>query len=93
MKRLGIEVGVAAGLAVFFPLYKMSTLPEICESPKLTLWEAAALLAALASYLSVPLLFGLLRGSRVARFVWLWTPIIGSMLTTVALSCLVVLKD
>lgn len=93
MKRVGIEVAIAAGLAVIFPLYKIFTLPEICESPKLTLGEATALPAALASYLSVPLLSGLLRGQRRARFVWLWTPVAGSMLTAVALYCLVVLKD
>jgi peptidoglycan biosynthesis protein MviN/MurJ (putative lipid II flippase) len=93
MKRVGIEVAVAAGLAVVFPLYKIFTLPEICDSPKLTPGEAAALLAALASYLSVPLLFGLLRGQRAARYVWLWTPVMGSMLTAVALYRLVVLKD
>ncbi len=92
MKRVGLEAAVAAGLAVAFPLYKISTLPEICESPELTLSEAAALLAALASYLSVPLLFGLLRPLAV-RFVWLWTPVMGSMLTAVALYWLVVLKD
>jgi peptidoglycan biosynthesis protein MviN/MurJ (putative lipid II flippase) len=93
MKRIGIEVAVASGLGVVFPLYKMLTLPEICESPKLTHGESVALLAALASYLSVPLLFGLLRGQRGMRFVWLWTPVMGSMLTAVALYCLVVVKD
>jgi len=93
MKRVDIEVAVVAGLAVALPLYKIFTLPEICDSPKLTLGEAAALPAALAAYLSVPLLFGLLRGQRGARFVWLWTPVMGSILTAVALYFLVVLKD
>ena len=88
MKRVGIEVAVAAGLAVVFPLYKIFTLPEICESSKLALGEAVTLLAVLASYLSVPLLCGLIRGQRVARFVWLWTPVLGSLLSAVALYCL-----
>jgi hypothetical protein len=90
MKCVDIEVAVAAGLAVVFPLYKILTLPEICESPNLTHGESVALLAALASYLSVPLLFGLLRGQRNARFVWLWTSVLGSLLCAVALNCLVV---
>jgi hypothetical protein len=93
MKRVGIEVAVAAGLAVVFPLYKIFTLPEICDTPRLTFGEAAALPAVFASYLSVPLLFGLLRGQRGARFVWLWTPVVGSIPTAVALYCLVVIKD
>ena len=93
MKRVDIEVAFAAGLAVVFPLYKILTLPEICESPDLIHREAAALLAALASYMSVPLLFGLLRGQRGARFVWLWTPVLGSLLCAATLYCLVVLKD
>jgi hypothetical protein len=93
MKRVDIEVAIAAGLAVVFPLYKILTLPEICESPNLTRREATALLAALASYLSVPLLFGILRGQRDARFVWLWTPVLGSLLCAATLYCLVVLKD
>ena len=93
MKRVGLEVAAAAGLAVVFPLYKIFTLPEICDSPKLTLGEATALLAALASYLSVPLLFGRLRGRRGARLVWLWTPVLGSLLCAVALYCLVVRID
>jgi hypothetical protein len=84
MKRVDLEVAVAAGLSVVFPLYKIFTLPEICESPNLTLGESVALLVALASYLSVPLLFGLLRGQRVARFVWLWTPVLGSLHVVVA---------
>lgn len=83
MKRVDLEVAVAAGLSVVFPLYKIFTLPEICDSPTLTPGEAVVLMAALASYLSVPLLFGLLRGQRVARFVWLWTPILGSLLSAV----------
>jgi peptidoglycan biosynthesis protein MviN/MurJ (putative lipid II flippase) len=90
MKRLELEVAAAAGLAVVFPLYMIFTLPEICESPKLTPGEAATLLTALASYLSAPLLFGLLRGPRTARFVWLWTPVLGSLLCTLALYCLVI---
>jgi hypothetical protein len=85
MKRVGIEVAAAAGLAVVFPLYQIFLLPEICESPKLTHGEAAATLAALASYLSVPSLFGLLRGQRGARYVWLWTPVLGSLLCAAAL--------
>ena len=93
MKLVGIEVAVAAGLAVVFPLYQLLSLPEICESPKLTSGEAVALLAALASYLSVPLLLGLLKRPRGARFAWLWTPVLGSLLTAVALYCLVALKD
>jgi peptidoglycan biosynthesis protein MviN/MurJ (putative lipid II flippase) len=88
MKRVDLEVALAAGLAVGFPLYKIFTLPEVCESSKLTLGEAVALLAALASYLSIPLLFGLLRGQRLARFVWLWTPVLGSLPVAVALYCL-----
>ena len=93
MKRVDLAVAAAAGLAVVFPLYQIFTLPEICDSPKLTPGEAAALPAAVASYLSVPLLFGLPRGQRAARLVWLWTPVMGSMLTAVALYHLVVLKD
>ncbi len=89
MKRVDLEVAVAAGLAVVFPLYKIFTLPEVCDSPNpLTLGGAAALLLILASYLSVPLLFGLLRGQRGARFVWLWTAVLGSLLSAVALYCL-----
>ena len=93
MKCVDIAVSAAAGLAVVFPLYQIFLLPEICESPKLTLGEAAALPAALASYLSIPLLPGPLRGRRAARYVWLWTPLMGSMLTAVSLHSLVVLKD
>lgn len=91
MKRVDveIEVAVAAGLAVVFPLHQILTLPEICDSPKLTLGEAAALPAVLASYLSAPLLFGLLRGQRGARLMWLCTPVLGSLLCAVALYCLV----
>jgi peptidoglycan biosynthesis protein MviN/MurJ (putative lipid II flippase) len=88
MKRVDLEVAVAAGLCVVFPLYKIFTLPEICDSPKLTQSEAVTLLVVLASYLSVPLLFGLLRGQRVARFVWLWTAVLGSLLSAIALYCL-----
>jgi hypothetical protein len=89
MKRVDLAVAAAAGLAVVFPLYQIFLLPEICDSPELTPVEAVALPAALASYLSVPLL----RGRRGARSVWLWTPVMGSMLTAVALYRLVVLKD
>jgi peptidoglycan biosynthesis protein MviN/MurJ (putative lipid II flippase) len=88
MKRVDLEVALSAGLAVVFPLYKIFTLPEMCDSPKLTLGEGVALLAALASYPSVPLLFWLLRGQRAARFVWLWTPVLGSLPVAVALYCL-----
>ena len=89
MKRVDLEVAVAAGLAAVLPLYKIFTLPGTCDSPNpLTLGGAAALLLILASYLSVPLLVGLLRGQRVARFVWFWTPILGSLLSTVVLYCL-----
>jgi peptidoglycan biosynthesis protein MviN/MurJ (putative lipid II flippase) len=89
MKHVDLEVAVAVGLAVVLPLYKIFTLPGTCDSPNpLTLGGAAALLAILASYLSVPLLLGLLRGQRVARFVWLWTPILGSLLSAVVLYCL-----
>jgi hypothetical protein len=85
MKRVDIAVSAAAGLVVFFPLYQIFLLPEICDSPALTHGEAVALLAALASYLSVPWLFGLLRGRRFARHVWLWTPVLGSLLCAAAL--------
>jgi hypothetical protein len=89
MKRVDLEVAVAAGLSVVFPLYKILTLPDSCGSTNpLTLGEAVALLFVLASYLSVPLLFGLLRGQRVARFMWLWTPVLGSLLSAVILCCL-----
>ena len=93
MKLLDLEVAVAAGLAVVFTLYKILTLPEICESPNLTRRESVALLAALASFLSIPLLFGVLRGQRGTRLVWLWTPVLGSLLGAVALYCLVVRID
>jgi peptidoglycan biosynthesis protein MviN/MurJ (putative lipid II flippase) len=89
MKRVDLEVAVAAGLAVVLPLYKIFTLPGTCDSPNpLTLRGAAALLLILASYLSVTLLVGLLRGPRVIRFVWLWTAILGSLLSVVVLYCL-----
>ena len=93
MKRVDLEVAVAAGLVVVVPLYMIFTLPEMCESPKLMHGEAVALLAAFASYLSVPLLFGLLPSPQGARLVWLWTAVLGSLLSAVALYCLVVLKD
>jgi hypothetical protein len=93
MKRVDLEVAAAAGLAVVLPLYKILTLPEMCESPNLTHGEVVALPAAFASYLSVPLMFGLLRGRRGARFVWLWTPALGSLICAVALYCLVVRID
>jgi peptidoglycan biosynthesis protein MviN/MurJ (putative lipid II flippase) len=89
MKHVDLEVAVAAGLGVVFPLYKIFTLPGTCDSPNpLTLGGAVALLVVLASYLSVPLLFGLLPDQRGARFVWLWTAILGSLLSAVALYCL-----
>ena len=93
MKRVDFEVAAAAGLAAVLPLYQIFTVPEMCESPKLTPVETVALLAATASYLSAPSLFGLLRGRRAARLVWLWTPVLGSLLSAVALYSLVVLKD
>ena len=93
MKRVDIEVAAAAGLAAVFPLYKIFTLPEICESPNLTPGESVTLVAALASYLSVPLLFGLLWGQRSTRFAWLWIPVLGSLLCAVALDCLIVHID
>ncbi len=93
MKRVDLGVAAAAGLAVVLPLYRIFTLPELCESPGLTHGESAALLATLASYLSVPLLFRVLRVRRVARLVWLWTPALGSLLSAAALYCLVVRKD
>ena len=69
-----------------FPLYGIFTLPGTCDSPNpLTLGGAAALLAVLASYLSVSLLYRLLWGQRGARHVWLWTPVLGSLLSAVAL--------
>lgn len=85
MKRVDIAVSAAAGLAVAFPLYKIFLLPEMCESPRLTHDEAVATLVALASYLSVPLLLGLLQGRRFTRYVWLWTPVLGSMFCAAAL--------
>ena len=85
MKRVDIAVSAAAGLAVVFPLYQIYLLPGMCESPKLTPGEAAATLAAFASYLGVPLLLGPLRGRPLARYVWLWTPVLGSMLCADAL--------
>ncbi|HEX7315032.1 MAG TPA: hypothetical protein VF297_13985 [Pyrinomonadaceae bacterium] len=85
MKRVDIAVSAAAGLAVVFPLYQIFLLPEMCESPALTPGEAVATLAALASYLSVPSLLGLLRGRRFARYVWLSTPVLGSLLCAAAL--------
>lgn len=89
MKRLDLEVAVAVGLAVVLPLYKIFTLPGTCDSPTpLTLGGAAALLLILASYLCIPLMFGLLRGHRVARFVWFWTAVLGSLLSVVVLYCL-----
>jgi peptidoglycan biosynthesis protein MviN/MurJ (putative lipid II flippase) len=89
MKRVDLAVAVAAGLSVVFPLYKIFTLPGTCDSPNpLTLGGAVALLAILASYLSVPLLYGQLRGQRSARFVWIWTPVLGSLLSTLAVYCL-----
>ena len=85
MKSVDLKVAVGAGLAVVVPLYMIFTLPEMCESPKLMPGEAVALLAAFASYLSVHLLFELLPTRRIARFVWLWTAVVGSLLCAVAL--------
>jgi hypothetical protein len=85
MKRVDIAVSAAAGLAVVFPLYRIFLLPEICDSPALTHGEAVATLVALASYLSVPVLREPLRGQRFARHVWLWTPVLGSLLCAAAL--------
>src|SRR5690349_3419708 len=89
MKRVDIAVSAAAGLVVVFPLYQLFLLPEICESPALSYGEAVATLAALASYLSVPLLVGRLRVRRLAPYVWLWTPVLGSLLCATALFLLV----
>lgn len=89
MKRVDIAVSAAAGLAVVFPLYQIFLSPEMCESPTLTPVEAVATLAALACYLSVPLLLGPPRGRRLARYVWLWTPVLGSLLCAAALFLLV----
>jgi hypothetical protein len=89
MKRVDLGVAVAAGLAVVLPLYKIFILPGTCDSPNpLTLGGAAALLLILASYLSIPWLLGLFGGQRVARFVWLWTSVLGSLLSAVVLYCL-----
>jgi O-antigen ligase len=89
MKRVDLEVAGAAGLAVVLPLYKIFTLPGTCDSPNpLTLGKAAVMLLIVASYLSVPLLFGLLLGTRATRFVWLWTPVLGSLLSAVVFYCL-----
>lgn len=88
IKRVDIAISAAAGLAVVYPLYQIFLLPEMCESPALTHGEAFATLAAFASYLSVPSLLGLLRGRRRARHVWLWTPVLGSLLCAATLYCL-----
>ncbi|MET0649768.1 MAG: hypothetical protein ABW208_24415 [Pyrinomonadaceae bacterium] len=93
MKRVDIAVSAAAGFAVVFPLYQIFLLPEMCESPTLTHGEAVATLAALASYLSVPVLLGLLRGRRLARYVWLLTPVLGSLLCAAALFSLVLRSE
>lgn len=86
MKRVDLEVAVAAGLGVVFPLYKIFTLPESDGSPNpLTLGEAVALLVALASYLVVPFLLRLFGGRRAARFIWLWIPVLGSLLIALIL--------
>lgn len=85
MKRIDIAISAVVGLAVVFPLYQIFLVPGMCESPKLTHAEAAATLAAFASYLSVPLLSGLFRDRRPARHVWLWTPVMGSLLCANAL--------
>ena len=86
MKRVDLEVAAAAGLGVAFPLYKTFTIPESDGSPNpLTPGEAAALLVALSSYLSVPLLLRLLRRRWVARPMWLWTSVVGSLLIAATL--------
>jgi peptidoglycan biosynthesis protein MviN/MurJ (putative lipid II flippase) len=86
MRRVDLEVAVAAGLVVVIPLYKIFTLPGTCDSPNpLTLGEDVAMLLILASYLGSALLFGLLQGQRVARFVWFWTLVLGSLLSAVVL--------
>ena len=88
MKRVDLEVAVAAGLSVVLPLYEIFTRAESDGSPNpLTLGEAAALLLALASYLIAPSPLRLLRSRRVGRLVWLWTPVFGSLLIAVALHC------
>ena len=88
MKRVDLEVAVAAGLAVAFPLYMIFTLTDACGTPARRHGAAIALLVALPSYLSVPLLFGLLRDQWIARSMWLWTAVIGSFLSAVALNYL-----
>jgi hypothetical protein len=85
MKHVDIAASAAAGFAVAFPLRQIFLLPEMCESPTLTHGESFATMAAFASYLSVPLLLGPLRGRRFARRVWLWTPLLGSLLCAAAL--------
>ena len=86
MKRVDLEVAAAAGLGVAFPLYKIFTIPESDGSPNpLTPGEAAALLVALSSYLSVPLLLRLLRRRWVARPMWLWTSVVGYLLIAATL--------
>jgi hypothetical protein len=88
MKRVDLEVAVAAGLGVVFPFYEIFTLPESDGSPNpLKIGDAVALLIALASYLIVPLVLQLVRGGRAVRLVWLWIPVFGSMLIAVALYC------
>ena len=86
MKRVDLEVAIAAGLGVVFPLYKFFTMPEPDGSPNpLSLGEAVALLVAFASYLIIPLPLRLLRGRCIARLVWLWIPVLGSLLIAVTL--------
>ena len=93
MKRVDIAVSAAVGLVVVIPLYQIFLLPEMCESPALTHGEAVATLAALASYLCVPWLPGLLRGRRFARYLWLWTPVLGSLFCAATLYCLAMRPD
>jgi hypothetical protein len=86
MKRVDLEVAVAAGLVVAFPLYKILTLPDFCGSPNhLTPGGAVALLFAIASYLVSPFLLGLFAGRRAVRFIWLWIPVLGSLLIATVL--------
>lgn len=86
MKREDFEIAAAAGLAVVLPLYKIFTLPGTCDSPTpLTAGRSAALLLVLASYFSIPLLLRLGRGQQAPRFAWLWTPVLGSLLSVFVL--------
>lgn len=89
MKRVDLEVAVAAGLVVAVPLYKILTLPDYCGSPdRLTGGGAVAVLGALASYLVIPFLLRRLAGRRAVRFMWLWIPVLGSLLIATVLHSL-----